>query len=298
MSNQRVSRLNLNEACQGCVQAGNRARAARRESGTHSGGFTLIELLVVIAIIAILAALIFPALGKAKCKAEATGCLNNLKQLSFAWIMYADDNESRITPNPDMSASSGTIGWITGVMKWDIPPSAPWPANYNTTNLTQALLAPYSNRSIGIYKCPGDKFEGAKGVRIRSISMNGQLGRVSSDGNVQNSGYNVYYKYTTMNRPGPSQLWLFIDEHGDSINDGFFFVRLGQTDNWYDLPASYHCGGGALSFADSHAELKKWNDATIRNRPVTRKSNSGFTAFQASPNTDLLWIQSVTSAKP
>ena len=120
-----------------------------------AAGFTLIELLVVIAIIAILAAMLLPALSRAKQKAEGAACISNLKQLQMAWVMYADENNNFLVRNPSTSATS-KLGWITGVMSWD---SAFMPNNdnYNTTNLTQSLLAPYSNRSTGIYKCPGDK---------------------------------------------------------------------------------------------------------------------------------------------
>src|SRR5947208_1586573 len=105
-------------------------------------GFTLIELLVVIAIIAILAALLLPVLAKARQRAERVACLSNQRQLGLAWIMYADDHDERLCPNPDLSALNATNGWIAGKMQWDFPPSASWPDNYDTTLLTQSLLAP------------------------------------------------------------------------------------------------------------------------------------------------------------
>jgi prepilin-type N-terminal cleavage/methylation domain-containing protein/prepilin-type processing-associated H-X9-DG protein len=262
-----------------------------------SRGFTLIELLVVIAIIAILAALLLPALGRAKQKAQSVHCMNNLKQLSYAWIMFADDNDDKLVANPDYAtALGGAQGWITGIIKWDSPLAA-WPDNYNDQNLTESLLAPYSNRSKGIYKCPGDKIDGAKGPRNRSVSMNSVMGRVSTDAKVANTGYNVFYKLSQINNPGVSKAWVFIDEHADSINDGFFFVDMNQTANWYDIPASYHGGSGALSFADGHAELKNWRDGAIRNKAVTKTTPSPFQATPANPNNDLLWIQERTSAR-
>jgi prepilin-type N-terminal cleavage/methylation domain-containing protein len=275
----------------------------RRRLTGATRGFTLIELLVVIAIIAILAALLLPALARAKQRAERAGCLNNLRQLQLAWIMYADDNNEYLPLNPDQSQINNVNGWIKGIMKWDIggfPPPAPWPDNYNTTNLTDCALGSFCSRSVGIYKCPGDKKDAQKGPRVRSISMNAYMGGISTDPNMLNNGfstYQVYQKSTAIRSPGPSDAWVFVDENGDSINDGFFFVAMGQTTSWYDLPGNYHGGTGAFSLADGHAESKAWHDGNVKDRLVTGKSITGFTPTPADPNAgDLAWLQQHTTS--
>jgi prepilin-type N-terminal cleavage/methylation domain-containing protein/prepilin-type processing-associated H-X9-DG protein len=276
------------------------AMGSRRRLAGATRGFTLIELLVVIAIIAILAALLLPALARAKQRAERAGCLNNLRQLQLAWIMYADDNSDQLTPNDDISVQN-INSWVKGIMKWDMggfPPPAPWSDNYNTTNLTESLLGPYCSRSVGIYKCPGDKKDAQKGPRVRSISMNAYMnGRsTTSDITPYLSAYKVFLKSTAILSPGPSDAWVFLDEAGDSINDGFFFVAMGQTINWYDVPGNYHGGTGAFSFADGHAESKTWQDGYVKNLPVTGVSWNTFTGRPADPNaSDLAWVQQHTT---
>jgi prepilin-type N-terminal cleavage/methylation domain-containing protein/prepilin-type processing-associated H-X9-DG protein len=273
--------------------------SARRPSVKNSprpSGFTLIELLIVIAIIAILAAMLLPVLAKAQQRADRAYCMNNMRQLAIAWIMYADDNNANLAPNYDQSTQT-INGWVKGIMKWDFPPLASNPDNYNATNLYSSALGPYSSHAIGIYKCPGDRKLAAKGARVRSVSMNAYVNGQSTDPNMLANGFStyvVYNKITSMIRPGPSDLWVFLDEEGDSINDGFFFVAMGQTTSWYDRPANYHGGTGAFSFADGHAESKTWRDPLIANEPVIGVNPSGFIAYPATGG-DLQWVQMHTT---
>lgn len=260
-----------------------------------SVGFTLIELLVVIAIIAILAGLLMPVLGKAKLKAGRVGCVNNLRQLTFAWMMFADDNEGRLPPNMSTTGNMADEAWVRGVLSWA-------PGNTDNTNVLYltdpryALLAPYSGGQPGIYKCPGDRVPCDLGPRVRSYSMNNMMngkGQAAYLNQRPNKKYQIYRKYTDITRPPPVNTWVLIDEHADSINDGFFWVNMFETVVWEDIPASYHGASGALSFADGHAEIKLWHDPSIRDRPVTQTTYAQGTARAGQ---DLLWLQERTTA--
>ena len=286
------------------MHTGKTALATRRQNPARLSAFTLIELLVVIAIIAILAAILLPVLAKAQQRGQRAYCLNNMRQLAIAWIMYSEDNANNLAPNGDTSDQSINT-WVKGILKWDFPPNPSNPDNYNTTNLYDALIGPYCGHSVGIYKCPGDTRNGAKGSRVRSCSMNAYMNGVTSQSDVSSAmtGYMVYNRLTAMIGPGPSDLWVFLDEQGDSINDGFFLVQCGQTGStqvWIDKPASYHGGTGAFSFADGHAESRKWRDGVIANDPVLGVNPGGTTGSLTTEQADvsagdIQWIESHTS---
>jgi len=260
------------------------------------GGFTLIELLVVIAIIAILAAMLLPALSKAKTKAQGISCINNLKQLQLAHAMYPLDNEEKMVLNAG-GFTADLNSWVTGALDWGY--GSPSGANTNRQYLLDGALGSYMAKSLGSYKCPSDKVDSLIGPRMRSYAMNGFVG--DYNGTMVSKGFAAYQRYlksTSFNRPGPSQTWVFIDEHPDSINDGTFVMRMpavGSTAavTWDDAPGSMHNGACGLSFADGHAEIHRWKDQnTIAS---VRKSRPAYPTGKLSPN-DNPWIVERTSA--
>jgi len=220
------------------------------KNSSNKQGFTLIELLVVIAIIAILAAMLLPALSRAKEKANSVRCLANLKQIILSWTLYNGDNAGVFAPNENQGVSYPS--WMQGNMG-DPTQST------DTSYITMSVLNSYF-RNPNIFRCPSDPT-----THVRSYSMQPQIAsymygqKVDQEAGNGMSGYPSVYTETQMKKVPPCSTIVVLDESPAGINDGLIGIFI-TGDRWWDVPGSQHSKGCNLSFADGHVEHWRWMD--------------------------------------
>jgi prepilin-type N-terminal cleavage/methylation domain-containing protein len=260
--------------------------------------FTLIELLVVIAIIAILAGLLLPALARAKMQAWKAQSISNIKQLQLGAQMYANDNNGFLLPNAPLGfVQSGVIPWIDVSTPTYVEGMNNEIGNTNMALYTSGLLAPYLGNQIGIYRSPADKMPSKNGTRIRSYSMNGQMGVTT----YLKLHYNpdlpalTYSKESDIIRPSPSDAFVFCEESPYSIGDGYLEISSQASASGFpDSPAAYLGNACAFSFADGHSEAHKWTTSVLLDA-MNKKQHT----TTASPlNADWQWFAQHATSNP
>jgi type II secretory pathway pseudopilin PulG len=238
----------------------------------------LVELLLVIAIIAILAGLLMPTLATGKSRGKQTACLNNLRQLVLACLMYSADNDGKLAQNNPL-AEPGSNCWVLGDMKVSADAT-------NTAIIRQGKLFPYANQ-VAQYRCPTDPSRANDEPRVRSYSMNGWVGSRYMETHPHPSGFRTFVSDSELSVAGPAMLWVIADEHEASIDDAWFLVTMDDSRPFASFPATRHERSYGLNFGDGHAEFYKLRDP-----------RTGLSEGQTSPsNSDWQKLKQVTTIR-
>jgi type II secretory pathway pseudopilin PulG len=267
----------------------------------------LIELLVVIAIIAILAAMLLPMIDKAKLRAHGIACMNSHRQLCLAWQMYSTDNDDRLlfaSESYDWDKLwTAKYAWVSGTLDPTAPDQDDWDAELT---IKQSPMWPYCGKNLGIWKCPADRsfvtVNGVRKSRVRSMSMNVYLGGWGGTyGNWDRiygrlwTDYKIFLKQADLANPGPAKVFVFLDMREDSIDMGNFATSMAgwpdqsRSYQFLDLPGFQHHLAGGFSFADGHAEIKRWRDP--RTTPPLVANGAVNDVFASPDNRDIAWLQ-------
>ena len=287
-----------------CTKSQRQRDGLRRNSGEiHRSAvkaFTRLELLVVSSVLVLCVLFLLPALAPTQPDNRAFQCLNNHRQLTRAWLMYAADNNDQLATSlhGGDAQNPSPPKWATGWLDWGTSPD-----NTNTAYLADpryAILANYYGKDARLFKCPADQYvssaqrnRGWK-ERVRSVAQN----LYAANGNVtagpSDTSYLQVRKLTGLLNPKPSETWVSIDEHPDSINDGGLFPP--SLSAWVDVPGNYHDGSAGVAFADGHVEMHRWEGSVLSFRITTFSSSPGGTMPLNDP--DMLWLRYRTPRAP
>jgi prepilin-type N-terminal cleavage/methylation domain-containing protein len=257
------------------------------------GAFTLVELLVVLAVLAILTILLLPAVARTQADSRAFQCLNNNRQLNRAWRMWTDDNQDRLLYSESIDSIGGTTAWVTGILDYNPANQSNWDPS---TDIMKSPLWLYCGTNLSIWKCPSDEsyviVNGVAKPRVRSFAMNFYFGNTSG----LSPAYRSYKRFSEINDPPPSQLFVFLDRREDAIGYASFIVDMTgyapRNSTQYriaDYPAFYHDAAASFSYADGRGELHRWQDP--RTTPPIQPGSLPPNNVASPGNPDVAWLQ-------